>query len=320
MSAIRTVPLLALFTVLVACGDTGSGPLEPEAPSPAVLGAGHHAWGPGPASGVPVLVGAGDIADCGSPGDEWTADLLDGIDGTVVTLGDNAYPNGSFSDFDLCYDPTWGRHYDRTLPSIGNHEYLTPGAAGYFRYFRKRAGPPALGFYSYDLAGWHVVVLNSMLEYGDQALQRTWLVQDLARHPTLCAVAYFHHPRFSSGLHGDQPQMQAVWSILYEFGVDVVLAAHDHNYERWAPQDLLGRRDDAHGIREFVVGTGGGSLRSVTDGRPNSEVRHAGDFGVLELSLGEGSYRWAFVATDGTSSWVQDEGEDTCHGPPPVPL
>lgn len=320
MSVLRAVPRLVLFTAIAACGDGVPLSVEPEAPGRAFVGAGHDAWSPTPASEVPVLVGAGDIADCGSPGDEWTGDLLDGLEGTVITIGDNAYPNGSFRDFIDCYDPSWGRHRDRTLPSLGNHEYLTPAASGYFRYFRERAGPPGLGFYSYDLRGWHVVVLNSTLEYGDQALQRSWPVQDLARHPTACAVAYFHHPRFSSGLHGDQPQMQAVWSILYQFGVDVVLAAHDHNYERWAPQDLLGRRDDAHGIRQFVVGTGGGSLRGVTGGRPNSEFRDADHFGVLELSLGEGSYRWAFLATDGTTSWTQDEGEDTCHAPPPAPL
>lgn len=308
--------VLALLAV-TACGDRAVLPLEPEAPDASLRTPWPGQWMPAPASDIPVLVGAGDIADCVSQGDEWTADLLDGIDGTVVTMGDNAYPDGSRRDFDECYHPTWGRHRARTLPSPGNHEYLTPLAAGYFEYFGERAGTPGLGFYSYDLAGWHVVALNSMLEYVDPAAQRAWLTQDLARNRSLCTVAYFHHPRFSSGTsHGDQLQMATIWAILYRFGVDVVLAGHDHHYERWAPQDALGGRDETHGIREFIVGTGGRSLRGFTDDRANSEVRYNEHFGILKLSLDSDGYRWEFLAADGTSTWTVDSGADACHGRP----
>lgn len=323
----RPVPLLLLAcsAFLTACGDGGSLPLEPEAPDARLgpaWGDPTGRWAPAPSSDVPVLVGAGDIADCGREGDSWTAALLDGIEGTVVTFGDNALPNGSFSDYTQCYHPTWGRHYDRTLPSPGNHDYLTPAAAGYFWYFRERAGPPGLGFYSYDLGGWHVVVLNSMLEWGDQAIQRTWLTQDLARSSARCTVAYFHHPRFSSGLHGKQGEglvMQAVWTILYRFGVEIVLSGHDHHYERFAPQDALGNRDEQYGVRQFVVGVGGNGLRPVAPPTlPNSEYVQDEHHGVIRLDLEEDGYRWEFIATDGTTSWTEDAGEGSCHGPPPV--
>lgn len=318
MGAARFVaPFLLAVLATAACDRGGGGPLAPEQPTPRSAGFGPRIASPAPASEVPVLVGAGDIADCASPGDDWTADLLDDVEGTVVTMGDNVYPNGSTRDFTECYHPTWGRHLDRSLPSVGNHEYLTPLAAGYFEYFGERAGTPGLGFYSYDLAGWHVVVLNSMLEYVDHAGQRAWLTQDLARNRALCTVAYFHHPRFSSGTsHGDQLQMAAIWTILYRFGVDVVLAGHDHHYERWAPQDELGRRDERYGIRQFIVGIGGRSLRGYTDGRPNSEYRYNGSFGVLKLSLEPDGYRWELLATDGATMWTEDSGADTCHGRP----
>ena len=291
-------------------------------------------WSPG----THTLVGAGDIARC-YPADDptairparstpaaATARLLDRIPGTVITLGDNAYEAGSPADYLLCYEPTWGRHRERTRPSAGNHEYLTPGAAGYFAYFGPAAHPP-LGYYSYDVGSWHVVVLNSTPQWAEcpppassaedgrrcvgDVVQREWLRADLTANPTLCTVAYFHHPRFSSGRHGNQYEMQQFWDILYEHGVDVVLSAHDHIYERFAPQDPDGNLDLEQGIREFVVGTGGAELYGFSTIQPNSEVRDNTTWGVLALGLEEGSYRWSFVPVPGGS--FTDAGSDTCH-------
>ncbi|MCH7718695.1 MAG: metallophosphoesterase, partial [Chloroflexi bacterium] len=153
-----------------------------------------------------MLVGAGDIASCASSGDEATADLLDGIAGTVVTFGDNAYQSGTESEFADCYEPTWGRHKARTRPAPGNHDYITPGASGYFEYFGAAAGDPSKGYYSYDLGAWHVIAINSNCSQvgGCDAgsPQEQWLRADLAESPTSCTVAYWHHPRFSSSLHG----------------------------------------------------------------------------------------------------------------------
>lgn len=257
-----------------------------------------------------VLVGAGDIAACESPGDELTALLLDGIPGTVFAAGDTAYPAGSPVDFANCYEPSWGRHKARTRPAVGNHEYITPGAAGYFAYFGDRAGSAGLGYYSYDLGEWHVVVLNSMLEFIDPGAQEAWLASDLTVHPNRCTLAYWHHPRFSSGRHGSHPHMQRLWEILYAHGADVVISGHDHLYERFAPQTPEGVADARRGIREFVVGTGGAGLYEFRTLAANSEVRNNTAFGVLKLTLKAHRYAWEFIAVPGI---VLDAGQDRCH-------
>ena len=348
----------ALAILPSACTD-GSPPVAPAESE--VLGADLGAWVGGlprhpwrARSGPPVLVGAGDIARCYDPEDptditppaaiaaEATARLLDRIPGTVMAIGDNAYEFGSPLDYALCYEPTWGRHRGRTRPAAGNHEYLTPGAAGYFAYFGVRAAPP-LGWYSYDLGSWHVVVLNSTPQVyacwppeieegrppdfpspppvpdepgpaagracaGDVA-QQAWLAADLAANPARCTVAYFHHSRYSSARHGNHYQMQRIWDILYAHGVDVVVSAHDHVYERFAPQDPDARLDETRGIRQFVAGTGGAELYEFEEIEPNSEVRLDDTHGVLALALGRGRYGWAFVAVDGG---VRDSGTDEC--------
>ena len=236
-----------------------------------------------------VLVGAGDIAGCGYlRGALATAKLLEGIPGTVFTTGDLAYPNGSRRDFANCYSPTWGRVKDRTRPSPGNHEYNTRGAEGYFGYFGAAAGDPRRGYYSYELGSWHVVVINSSCsEIGGCAAgspQERWLRADLAAHPVACTVAYWHSPLFSSGAtHGSESALKPIWQALYEAGAEIVINGHDHDYERFAPQDPNGKADPARGIREFVVGTGGRGLRPFTRPLPNSEVRSADAFGVLIL-------------------------------------
>jgi hypothetical protein len=256
-----------------------------------------------------VLVGAGDIADCKTPGSAQTAQLLDTIEGTVITLGDNAYPSGTAEQFRNCYDTTWGRHRGRTRPSAGNHEYEAANAMPYFQYFGSSAGPAGLGYYSYDAGPWHVMVLNSEVDSGAGSAQVQWLRADLAANPRKCAAAYWHRPLFSSGPHGSDRAMQDIWRTLYEFKVDVVINAHDHMYERFGPQDPNGAADPVNGIREFVVGTGGSNLTSMSGVRPNSEMQ-VRTWGVLMLVLHATDYRWQFISVDGSAG---DAGQTACH-------
>ena len=262
-----------------------------------------------------VLVGAGDIATCEAlEGARATARLLDGIPGTVYTTGDHAYSSGTAGQFADCYDPTWGRHKARTRPSPGNHDYYAPDAAPYFAYFGAAAGPPGRGYYSYELGTWHVVVLNSNCKkIGCEAgsPQEQWLRSDLAAHKTGCTVAYWHHPRYSSGRHGDALETGPLWQALHDAGAELVISGHDHDYERFAPQDSAGRRDLDRGIRQFVVGTGGKSTRPFSTIKPNSEAHATKVFGVLKLTLRQGSYAWAFVPAEGQS--FGDSGTGTCH-------
>jgi len=266
---------------------------------------------PPPAAGGVVFVGAGDIADCGSSGDDATAALLDGIPGTVFTAGDNAYNDGSAAQFAQCYEPTWGRHQARTRPSPGNHDYRTSGAAGYYAYFGASAGDAGVGYYSFDLGEWHIISLNSNVSMSAGSAQEQWLRADLAATTHACVLAYWHHPRFSSGEHGSSTGPRPLWQALYDFGADVVLAGHDHNYERFAPQTPDGVRDDARGIRQFVVGTGGVGFRSVSAPIANSETTNDDTFGVLKLTLSAGGYTWEFVPVAGAT--YRDAGAATCH-------
>src|SRR5215216_1542372 len=270
-----------------------------------------------PVLGESVLVGAGDIASCGSPGTEATAALLMGIGGTVATFGDNAYPRGTDADFAGCYDPTWGLFKERTNPSPGNHEYMTAGASGYFNYFGAAAGDPDKGYYSYDLGSWHVISLNSNCSSvaGGCAAgspQEQWLKNDLAAHSNACTLAYWHHPRFSSGMHGSHSLVAPFWNDLYEAGADVVLSGHDHDYERFAPLNPSGQTDPARGIREFVVGTGGAELREFDRILPTSEVQIAGRNGVLKMTLHPEGYDWQFITAPAAT--VADSGSGQCHG------
>jgi acid phosphatase type 7 len=267
------------------------------------------------AAGDPVLVGAGDIAGCDTTGDEQTAKLLDNISGTVFTLGDNVYNSGTAAQFANCYGPSWGRHKARTKPSVGNHEYLTSGASGYFGYFGSAAGDPKKGYYSYDKGSWHIVVLNSNCSpvggCAAGSAQERWLRADLANHPNKCTLAYFHAPLYSSGEHGSSAYVRPFWNALYQANADVVLSGHDHDYERFAPQDANGVADPERGIREFVVGTGGKSHYPFGTIRPNSQVRNANTYGVLKLTLHAGSYEWKFVPVAGKT--FTDSGTTGCH-------
>jgi acid phosphatase type 7 len=268
----------------------------------------------------PVLVAAGDIASCASDGDEATAALLAGMAGTIATLGDSAYESGTAAEFAGCYDPSWGQYRDETRPAAGNHDYATAGAAAYYAYFGDAAGDASRGYYSYDLGSWHIVVINSNCSAvggcGGGSPQEVWLRADLAAHPAACTLAYWHHPLFSSGFHGEQTYMRPIWRALYEAGADVVLNGHDHIYERFAPQTPDGDADAVHGVREFVVGTGGASHYPLNAILPNSEIQNNVTYGVLKMTLHESGYDWEFVPV--ANQTFTDSGSGVCHGAPPA--
>ena len=268
-----------------------------------------------------VLVGAGDIASCRHPeGARATAKLIEQIPGTVFAAGDLAYESGSAEDFNNCYDPAWGRFKDRTKPALGNHEYEDRSASGYFQYWGTKAGSPGKGYYSYDLGDWHIIVLNTNCDEKDLggcaagSPQETWLKQDLAKHANVCILAYGHHALFSSGVfkrHAVHPELRPLWEDLYAAHADLILAGHEHSYERFAPQDPEGKADPANGIREIVVGTGGRSHDLLGFATPNSEVRDWETFGVLKLTLSPGKYAWEFIPEEGKS--FHDAGSGVCH-------
>ena len=228
-----------------------------------------------------------------------------------------ASPNGSDQDFNNCYAPTWGRFKDRTRPAPGNHEYHSTGASGYVRYFGAVAGDPVKAYYSYDLGQWHIIALNSECAAvgGCTAAseQGKWLQQDLKNRVAGCTLAYFHKPLFSSGLaHGNDVEVKPLWEILYHAGADIVINGHDHDYERFGLQDPSGKADPQHGIREFVVGTGGkNSHRIFASLVANSESHQADTFGVLKLTLHPKSYDWQFVPEEGKT--FSDSGSGKCH-------
>jgi hypothetical protein len=259
-----------------------------------------------PASDVTVLA-AGDIADCDRPGAAATARLLDGLSGEVLALGDQVYPSGSAEAYATCYASTWGRHRGRTRPTPGNHEWGEDRAAPYFAYFGAAAGN-GTGYYSFNLGGWHILSLNSNSGTGPNSAQFAWARADLAANPSLCTLAFWHHPRFSSGPSGNTASMQQLWHLLDGAGVDVVLAAHDHSYERFALLDQEGSPSPT-GIRSFVVGTGGGPLYGPQAIQPYSEARGS-VWGVLRLTLRAASYSWNFVPVPGAS--LRDEGDGVC--------
>jgi hypothetical protein len=276
------------------------------------------------------MIAVGDIAVCGSNGDEATARLVDslltvdsvaGARAVVITIGDNAYPSGGSGPADAlkrCFSPSWGspRIMSAIHPSPGNHDYDSGSGDPYFAYFGDRAGPPGKGYYSFDAGEWHIVSLNSELYFGrgspaEARAQEAWLRKDLRDHGKACTMAYFHRPFFSSGSHSGTGEMRALWTILYDAGADLVLNGHEHDYERFLPQNPDGAADAVHGMTQIVAGTGGSKLRGLR--RPfaaNSAVRINGHFGVLKVALGKGQYRHAFLDTEGR---VWDAGSGKCH-------
>jgi hypothetical protein len=283
--------------------------------SAAVLCALAAACGGGPARPSPfvpvtsnVLVGAGDIAVCGSQGTVGTAALLDTIAGTVFTAGDNVYERGTADEFARCYEPTWGRHKSRTRPAPGNHDYGTGSAAAYFAYFGDQAGTPGLGYYSFSIGDWHILSLNSNIPAGQGSPQYEWLRADLQDNRAACTAAIWHHPVFSSGRNGPQSVMRDTWRLLQESGAEFVVNGHDHLYERFARLDALGRPNAGGGLREFIAGTGGGPLYEFHGVSAGSEARLV-TWGVLKFTLEPNGYEWQFLSLQGG---VVDSGRDIC--------
>lgn len=281
--------------------------------------------------GIPALAfdtpytvyAAGDIAYC----DKTTAALSAAADSAalveaalgaepraaVLILGDNVYQRGTAREYAHCYAPTWGRFKARTYPAPGNREYATGGAAGYFSYFGSAAGP---GYYSVKLGAWRVLSLDSNLSGPAQQAQLAWLEQELARSTERCTLAYWHHPLYSSGGHGSIGVMRAAWELLYRAGAEIVLSGHDHDYERFAPQDAGGAADLERGVRQFVVGTGGAFPTPFLWPLKNSEMRDNSRIGVLKLVLADDGYEWEFLEAkfDGFPYGQQaDRGKSRCH-------
>ena len=233
--------------------------------------------------------------------------------GAILTLGDNQYEDGSYSEFtgSGAYAATWGQRKTITRPVPGNHEYHVSGASGYFDYFGSAAGERGKGYYSFELGSWHLIALNSEISSSASSSQAQWLRSDLRTTKKPCVLAYWHRPRFSSGDHGSSTSVAALWQALYEARADVVLSAHDHDYERFALQNPSGQADP-NGIREFVVGTGGATHSSFSSTiAANSQVRNATTYGVLKLTLRAASYEWQFVPEAGGS--FTDSGSNACH-------
>lgn len=298
---------LAFAGVLIALAaiPACSGPTGPSTPPPPP---------PPPGGGTPfVFVGAGDIAACGEVGHIATATLLDRFSGSttfIFTAGDNAYPSGRAADFRDCYDPYWGRHKGLTRPTPGNHDYESPNAIPYYNYFGENAGPSGRGYYAYDVGAWRVIALNSEIDVSGGSPQVQWLRTELSTNTAACTAAIWHRPLFSSGPHAGHLQMRDIWRVLYDANVDVVINGHNHLYERFAPQDPEGTRNEARGIRQFTVGTGGVPLHEPGAPQTNSQTVIK-TWGVLKFELIQGEYRWEFVPFQGTG--VLDPGSGKCH-------
>ena len=286
----RVVASTATSVVVAAAGDIACDPSDPN----------YHG-------------GTGTSTACRQ---RYTSDLLvNGDYDAVLALGDLQYDSGSLSDFNAVYDPTWGRVKSITYPVVGNHEYGQSGASGYFDYFGSRAGPRGKGYYSFNLASWHIVAINSNcgeVSCSANSPQEQWLRADLAAHPADCTLAMWHHARWSSGHDGDNTFMQAMWADLVAADAEIVLSGHSHDYERFAPQDANGNLDASGGVRQFVVGTGGAfftGFGSTID--PNSQTHQNNTFGVLKLTLRPDAYDWRFVPEAGKS--YSDSGTTACH-------
>ena len=318
----RGTPGLVLLTLFAAA--LGCPPPVQLTPPPATASAELVAL-----AGGSILIAVGDIASCESRGDEATARIVDSllradsaakVADVVAVLGDAAYPSGSWRDFVECFGSSWGDTtkliMKRVRPVPGNHEHETDFSSPYYRYFGEKAGSPRKGYYSYDLGEWHIVALNSEIarnsaySTAERKAQEDWFRDDLKTKSKKCTLAYWHHPRFASSYHGNDAIMTSLYTIADENDVDVILAGHEHVYERFRPQTSAGVLDTLKGPMSFVVGTGGGNLRGFNAPAPNSASRVEGHFGVLKMTLGKEGYQWAFIDAQGR---VWDPGTGACH-------
>jgi hypothetical protein len=332
LTALTSRPL-----VLASRGDRRHAPELVLDPRSADRAAGTGATPPRPAGGVvapgaapaapgggTLVAAAGDLACEPGRGDpcrqQATSDLVLALNpAAFLAVGDMAYPDGTLDQLHAWYEPSWGRLGARVHPVPGNHDFHTAGAAGYFDFFNGvgaatgRVGERGLGWYSFDLGGWHVVALNSDCAEiggcGPGSAEEAWLRADLVAHRTACTLAFWHTPRFSSGPHSDQPLVAPLWFALQEAGAELVLSGHDHHYERFAPQNAWGAADP-RGLRQFIAGTGGKGTRPLVRVAPNSEARDDASLGALLLTLRPGGYDWRFAAAVGTYS---DAGSGICH-------
>jgi Calcineurin-like phosphoesterase len=300
--AVAVIVLVLWLLPRLAVTDAGSLTIPSSLPTVPVPTAGPLGTAPPEPQ---VLLAVGDVATCDSQADDTVAALASRLPGTIAMLGDTVYDDGSTPDFRECFDPSWGQMRSRIRPAVGNHEYHTDAASGYFTYFGAAAGEAGKGWYSYDLGAWHVVVLNSNcgeeVECWSGSEQYAWLQSDLASFSGECLLAYWHHPRWSSGRHGNSDWVGPFWDAVRDAGGDIVLNGHDHTYERVS----------VDGVREFLVGTGGKSHYPFTnDPLPTTEARNDSTYGLLWLALGEGSYQWEFVGLGDTG--FTDAGTGQC--------
>ena len=299
------VILVALtLTGAVACSES---PRPPTGPSPR-----DDDGPPIPRGQTAVLAVVGDIGWCGPNGPvnavAQTARVAESIDGQVVLAGDLAYMNGTPQDFQRCFEPSWGQFRPRWRPTPGNHEYHTPDAAGYFQYFGEAATPANRSFYAFRAGDWLVLMINSNIDARAGSEQYEFVRSQLERHSNPCTLAVWHHPLFSSGPNGSNMFMSDMWAVLDEHKADVVVAGHDHLYERFGKQDVRGR-STPEGIRQFIAGTGGAELYDFLRVTPNSQIRIK-SHGVLRLTLRPANYDWAFLDATGN---VLDADSDGCH-------
>ncbi len=263
---------------------------------------------PTPSGSDPILLVTGDSRSGCNAGSTATANLLSRYpSSTLLLFNGDATSTGAASEFTSCFDTTFGKYKAQIRPVPGNHEYMTSGASGYFGYYGTQAHSP--GYYSFNVGTWHIVALNSEIDISATSAQMTWLKNDLAAHPTQCSIAYWHEPRWSSGNHGNNSFVSALWTTLYNANVELVFNGHDHDYERFAPMNPSGALDNARGIREFVVGTAGAPPYSVGSSA-NSQARMSGQYGLIQLTLHPSSYDWKWIAGTGTFT---DSGSGTCH-------
>ena len=300
---VRALGALAFVTACATSREPAPDTAEDNVPSPAARVISQD---------TAILVGAGDIAACDLDGARKTALLLDSIPGTVFVAGDAAYGSEKVPNpFITCYDATWGRHKARTRPVLGNHDYEVTGVPMYFNYFGALAGPRPEGYYSFDAGAWHIVALNTNIAMGSNSAEYKWLRADLIAHRGQCAMAFMHHPRWSSGPHEGKELLIPFWELLVKHGATLMVAGHDHLYERFRPMNNGGALDSVSGVREFIVGTGGGGHYTTAKVDRGSEARNDVTYGVLKLTLRPANYSWEFVPIAGAT--FHDRGTDRCH-------